>query len=636
MPNESSMPVTIPRSELLVRHLPELLLLAVIALGIGLRVYYFAPDVSRSPDERTYARQANIVLQHGVNGFQILGEEMNQNPAAAGRTPSPLRIGYITLLASFMRFTGDFTELAGARLSFLCSIATLILLAWSAYRFLSSTVAIVATLLLAVLPFDIAVSRRSWEEALISLLAVSLLMLATLIGRTRSNTFRYAYLGAFALLGFFSFMVKENSGITFLLCSGGLSLFFIFQRERRNALLTVLTAVTAAVACVVVLSALFGGLAHVVAMVREYEHYSAINAYVAAFDTGTRGMFLAGWFRSSPFVLCTAVIGFVVTLYRVVRTRSFAFVGLRLGIALFTAAMFLVQLILQRFNFRHSAPLYGSLCLLAGIGAAACLTLLCRWFAPFGRVATWIIIVSSIAVGSFYEVAFARDKIIVPGMQDLALRPIAGAEPLPVPLNILAAAASSTDSPQDVVNLALSYIQGNQPERAIPLLNSVLSRDSGNYVTWNNLCVASTMLHAYSAAIEACKHSLSIAPEFQLARNNLKWAQDESSKADIAARVPSAISVRDASSYLAEGLDELHAGSYDKAIQSWKHTLALDPGSALAANNIGTAYMMKKQPIVAIPWFEKAIKMDGTLQIAKNNLAWAYAEEQKPTGPADR
>jgi hypothetical protein len=35
------------------------------------------------------------------------------------------------------------------------------------------------------------------------------------------------------------------------------------------------------------------------------------------------------------------------------------------------------------------------------------------------------------------------------------------------------------------------------------------------------------------------------------------------------------------------------------------------------------AAMLNKQPAEAIPWFQRAIELDPTMQLAKNNLAWA-------------
>jgi len=193
----------------------------------------------------------------------------------------------------------------------------------------------------------------------------------------------------------------------------------------------------------------------------------------------------------------------------------------------------------------------------------------------------------------------------------------------------LEARVQASHTIDDRINLSLAYINSGQSARAMPLLLSVAAEDHNNILAWNDLCVANTLLKSYDTAIDNCKKAIDIDPTYTLARNNLKWAQGEKNKSlGIVSGAPGA---HDASFYLDDGLKQLNLGFYDQAIASWQHTLELDPGSAIAVNNIGTAYMMKKQTGEAIVWFNKAIAMDPTLQLAKNNLAWAVSEEKKPT-----
>ncbi len=181
------------------------------------------------------------------------------------------------------------------------------------------------------------------------------------------------------------------------------------------------------------------------------------------------------------------------------------------------------------------------------------------------------------------------------------------------------------------INLSLSYIRTNQPGRALPILNALVAGNPNNALAWNDICVAHNMLAEYPQAVSACNKAIGIDPNFQLARNNLRWAQDEVAKAqksvaDMEQKAPAA---RTATEYIAEGLNLLHIGSYDDAINAWRRALAVDPHSALAANNIGVAYMSKGEPKVALTWFQKALASDPTLQIAKNNAAWASDEIAK-------
>jgi hypothetical protein len=421
-----------PRRVLTVRRLSILLLVVEILLGIAIRIHFFDPGIARSPDERTYTRQANIVLAQGTAGFHFLGQELAQNPPLVSRYPSPLRVGYITLLVAFMRITGDNSILAGAQLSIAFSIASLFLIALTGYRFLSPTVAVVATLFYAVFPFDLTIYRRTWQESLISLLTVSFLALATLIARTGSAR-RLAFLIAFALLGVLALTTKENSGIAFMLCAAGLTLYFLLQGNRRAAILTAASAAVAAAAYALILASLFGGAVNTFILLRESVHFSGINPYSVQFDSGPIWMFPAALLRTSPFLFLAALAGFAAVVYHAYRSRLLVHHGLSLGIALITASMIMIQLVTQRYSFRYTAPVFGPICLLAGMGVDSVLPTLQRLLAPLGRATAWAILGFAISVAAFRDFTVARDRFLLPELQDLALRPVLGVLRAPIP-----------------------------------------------------------------------------------------------------------------------------------------------------------------------------------------------------------
>jgi|GEM_PF-3232024 len=70
-------------------------------------------------------------------------------------------------------------------------------------------------------------------------------------------------------------------------------------------------------------------------------------------------------------------------------------------------------------------------------------------------------------------------------------------------------------------------LKSGQPQRAILLLSDAQRIDSKNESIQNNLCVAYTGLGRYDDAIAACNFALLLRADFQLARNNLAWAQSE-------------------------------------------------------------------------------------------------------------
>jgi Tfp pilus assembly protein PilF len=195
---------------------------------------------------------------------------------------------------------------------------------------------------------------------------------------------------------------------------------------------------------------------------------------------------------------------------------------------------------------------------------------------------------------------------------------------------VLEARSRTAPTVDNRLNLSVVYINANTPERAVPILLSVIAEDKNNATAWNNLCVAHNLEKDYKGGVTACRQALDIDPHFQLAANNLKWAMDEQKKDEQRLAAASPISPAEATPpsqasaiYLAQGLRQLNSGDYDAAIDSWQMILALDPSNALAANNIGTAYMFKKEPATALTWFQKAVKSDPSLQIARNNIAWA-------------
>jgi tetratricopeptide (TPR) repeat protein len=195
----------------------------------------------------------------------------------------------------------------------------------------------------------------------------------------------------------------------------------------------------------------------------------------------------------------------------------------------------------------------------------------------------------------------------------------------------LEAAVKTSPTPANRLDLSRAYINAGQPQHAILLLLSLVAEDKSNALAWNNLCVANILQQAYTAAVENCNRAIALEPNNQLARNNLRWAQDEQKKAisDLVGGQKPPPALRDAAFYVDEGLSQLNAGQTDAAIASWQRALELDPRNAIAANNIGDAYMVKKQPETALQWFLKASLIDPTLQLAKNNMVWAIAEKSK-------
>ena len=75
--------------------------------------------------------------------------------------------------------------------------------------------------------------------------------------------------------------------------------------------------------------------------------------------------------------------------------------------------------------------------------------------------------------------------------------------------------------------------------------------------------------------------------------------------------------------YTREGMAYYQKRDWRNAEVSFREALKNVPRSALGLNNLGSVLNDQGQFDAAIPYLELAVTIDPTLQIAKNNLAWA-------------
>jgi tetratricopeptide (TPR) repeat protein len=57
-----------------------------------------------------------------------------------------------------------------------------------------------------------------------------------------------------------------------------------------------------------------------------------------------------------------------------------------------------------------------------------------------------------------------------------------------------------------------------------------LRYNPGNELAWNNLCSCYNEMHEWEKAIDAANKAIALKPDFQLARNNLKFALENKNK----------------------------------------------------------------------------------------------------------
>ncbi|GAB3509376.1 tetratricopeptide repeat protein [Emticicia fontis] len=183
----------------------------------------------------------------------------------------------------------------------------------------------------------------------------------------------------------------------------------------------------------------------------------------------------------------------------------------------------------------------------------------------------------------------------------------------------------------NLVNLSVAYINNNMPTSATPYLEQALQLMPNSAVVYNNLGVVNIMTRNFSLAIDYCQKAIALDANLELAKNNLKWANNEiaNTQNQIAELEKKPEAEKNTDYYIQLGLLHLYLGSYDKSISVWEEGLKKENNNTSFINNIGTAMVLKKQYDEAIVKFNQVLAIEPNNQLAKNNIDWANAEKMK-------
>jgi len=235
--------------------------LIIFSLGIFLRIYNLNNVASRSPDENVYTYQAGMIAQNGLGITKLLVKNYNSNPKM-WVYPPPTRIGYLSVLAGVMKLTGKIGMDTGAYISVSASILSLILLVILGLRFLNPVVTFYALLAMSVSPMELAIARRTWQDALLGLCGFLLIYLACEITRNINRIMPYII---FILIGSFSILIK-TSGIIIYGLAGMWILWVLVVKKKKilKGILFVLFCTLGSIASAVIIFKTSGGIDPVV------------------------------------------------------------------------------------------------------------------------------------------------------------------------------------------------------------------------------------------------------------------------------------------------------------------------------------------------------------------------------------
>ena len=409
------------------RRVQLAIVILLVAIGVALRVSNLDGVVFRSPDERHYTAEADMLLQQGTACFPLLADAHSKNPDL----PGPTRAGYLLLLSRTMQLTGHRDETAGAELLCAASIVSILLLALIAWRYFTPTIAMAAVMLYAVSPMALMTARRAWEESVVEALALAMITIACEI---TAGSRHWCWVLLFAMLGGFSIAVKEVAAASYVLCFAWILIVLLLRRERRYAMLFVALCAGASAAAVAWLAHLLGGLQAFAQQYTLTARAIAGNAYSIAFEGGEPWRLLQGLWIVSATASLFALVGLAVAL----NWRSAFTVRRQIALALtLFIAVFLLLAVTQphHLNLRYVCPIFAPFYLLAGVGVYAVLQLSRRHLAQSESRPLAAILIATLICGAGLDYVRFKTRFTAPAMQDLSIRMVLSAggvdEPTP-------------------------------------------------------------------------------------------------------------------------------------------------------------------------------------------------------------
>ena len=398
-----------------------ILLLALISMGIAMRLAHFKDVVSRGPDERVYTYFASRIANGGLSAVPALfaGYEAN---VSSRIYPGPGRFGHLPLFATVMKLSGDQTARAGATLSLVCSILSLFLCAWMALRFFSPAVALLAVTFLASSVGELGMSRRAWQDATFGFACFLLVYLASEI-TVRPGAFRWY--GLFFSMGVFCLITKENAVIPYGLCGLWLFAILLVQEHSWRAAAVFAWGGLMSVVCALGILCALAGSARLAFSVLDH----ALWHQTADPSNWTFRCCSGPWYQFSyllwivgPVATAAAVFGLVATMAPRVnldKREAPDWQVARLCVLITTGVWAFASFYPNIQNLRMFSPADGTFSLLAGLGVWHLISI-ARVRLPF-RVshAVAVMMIAATGLGAARDYAVFRSVVVASDMQEL-------------------------------------------------------------------------------------------------------------------------------------------------------------------------------------------------------------------------
>jgi len=384
----------------------------LVFVAAGMRVTNLDNVESRTPDERVYTYQAKTWIESGPAGMRSMIDEYKSD-AETRLYPPPTRVGMIRLLADLMRWTGQYDESIGARISCAASIGSLLMLALIGIRFLPPWAGVTAILFYAVLPAEQAIARRTWSDALVEL--AGLLLIYFVCEITRGPERRVWYF-LFALVGSASVLVKESMPVPYGLCALWILWVLVKRREWTGVMILVGATAVGMGTTLWWLSIQVGSLANYSGIVMGIPKVNAANPYALEYASGPPYLLLLAFWIIAPVTSLLSLAGMAAVFLKK-REGPLVFMSC-FSIAYLAIAMSIPHWI----NLRYLGNTFGPVCLLAGFGCWWLISAGWKWLEaadrrPFAVVAIAIVLGGAVADYLRFQKFFVWDE-----MADLSIK----------------------------------------------------------------------------------------------------------------------------------------------------------------------------------------------------------------------
>jgi len=189
-------------------------------------------------------------------------------------------------------------------------------------------------------------------------------------------------------------------------------------------------------------------------------------------------------------------------------------------------------------------------------------------------------------------------------------------------LGLAIALAKSTPNETNFISLSLDYYLSGKYTECVEAARKALEYNPKSYAAYNNICSAYNQLGSWDKAIVAGKMALEIVPGDERATNNLKIATDGKARQQLQITDGETLvkSYPTETNYMNLGNIYYSAGNFALAIKAYKKVTEINSKNIVAYNNICSAYNELGNWKEAAEYCEKALKIDTSYSLSKNNL----------------